>query len=309
MAPKPAPGEPIQALDFKSLTDSIHLYKPSSSAPAESTDPGLVIICSWAFAQDKHIVKYLKGYQQLYQHAQLLLIQNSIYNMMVRPDSWQTSLFEPAIYAIKDYISSVGSQESRILLHLFSNGGAHTTVQLSQFYAESSISALRSPQLPVDALILDSSPSLPNPVLGVKALTQGLPRIPGLSIISPILLHATLASTYTLHKLGISEFAMSKLWRMLKDPYGAFAKATIPRTYIFSDTDEMIEEKDIKLHAQETSQAMKDAGMKNAGKRITCEEFKGTKHVNHMASNPERYWGIVKTTWESALKEKDSLAQ
>ena len=291
----------IRDLGFNTLNDTTHLYKPSSPAHPSSTGPGLVIVCSWAFARDKHISKYLKWYQQRYPASRILLLQGSIHNMIWRPDAWQGPFFEPAVLAIKDYLSSVESEKPKILLHIFSNGGAHSAVQLAQFYARSSASTLRSPVLPIDALVLDSTPGFPNGELAVKALVQGLPKASLASMIGPPIVHATVALSGLFHYIGVSELAVAKVWRTLNDMKGPFLKDTIPRTYIFSDVDEVIEEKDVKRHAEEAIKALEAAGSTHAAQNIRCEEFIGTAHVNHMLKNSDRYWNIVKDTWKVAV--------
>ena len=298
MAPERSSKSPIAALGFHSLSDTTHLYKPSAGAKTNSTDPGLVIICSWAFAQDKHIVKYLKWYQEIYPSSRLLLVRGSIHNMIWRPDAWQGTYFDDAIIAIKDYLSSVGSDKPRILLHLFSNGGGHTAVQLAQFYAQSSISALRNPKLPINALVLDSNPGYPSGPLAVKALVQGLPKSPIINLLGPPLVYATVGTSGILHHAGISELAVHKVWRTLNDPKGAFLR-DIPRTYIFSDADDVIDDKDVKRHANEAIKALEALGSTRAAENIRCEEFVGTAHVNHMLKNSDRYWKIVQETWKA----------
>ena len=297
---KQAKSSPIEALGFTTLNSTTHLYKPSAETP-NSKDPGLVIICSWAFAQDKHIAKYLKAYQEeVYPTARLLLLQGSIHNMIWRPDAWQPAHFGPAIYAIKDYLSSVGSESPKILLHVFSNGGAHSAVQLAEFYAKDNLTTLRSPMLPINALIMDSTPGYPNGALAVKALVQGLPKLPLMNILGPAFVHATVATSGIFHMLGISELAVNKVWRTTKDIDGPFLSDKIPRTYIFSNADDVIGEEDVKKHARESIKALEDAGFSDAAKNVQCEEFVGTSHVNHMLKNSDRYWKLVKDTWEKA---------
>jgi Eukaryotic protein of unknown function (DUF829) len=290
----------MKDLGFYRLNDSINLYKPPSSGQPDTTSPGLIIFCSWAFAIGKHIVKYLAWYQKLYPHARILLVQNDIHNMFWRPDAWQVPLFEPAVVAIKDYLSTLGAEKPKILLHLFSNGGAHTGVQLTQFYAQGN-GALRDTTLPISALILDSAPGIPDRELGLKALRPGLPKAPLVQLIGPPLLSAIIAVSGGFHALGVSELSIAKSWRVLNDVKGPFLKDTIPRTYIFSDADEVIPNVEVKRHAQEAIVALEANGSSHPAELIRCEEFIGTGHVNHMLKNTERYWSICQDTWKNAV--------
>lgn len=284
------PGNPLEG--FVKLRDRVHIYTPAEPLSAGSSDPGLIIICSWAFAVPKHISKYLKGYQSLYPHSQILLVQNVINHMLYEPDSWQMSFFAPAARVVKDYINSIGPNSPRILLQTYSNGGSHSAVQLAECYKKT-----YGGNMPISAFVMDSTPGTPRYWETVSAMQMGMPKSLPAYWIATALCHAMLFSTAVMHYAG-AELATHKLWRTLNDPEEAFLKASIPRTYIHSHQDVMILSKDVLAHAEIAKEKLQEKGA--ASELVTVEEFFDTKHANHMASDPVRYWGIVKSTWEKA---------
>ncbi|RMZ82398.1 hypothetical protein DV737_g2061, partial [Chaetothyriales sp. CBS 132003] len=306
MANTTARAVSLQSLGFRHLSETIHLYTPPANVvTTEASSPSLIIICTWAFAQEKYIAKYLLWYLQIYSSSQILVLQSNTANLIWRPNAWQSSVFEPAVVAVKDCLSSsTGDNESppKVLLHLFSNSGGYSAVQFAEFYSARSTSDPTYPTLLISALILDSSPGAPNGQRAVKALMAGIAPKPSAitRFIGLPLAHLIVGVTGLLGATGISQPAIDKSWQLLKDPKAPLLKESISRTYIFSDTDEMVDAKDIKLHARLSIQALEEVGVKNASEKVRCEELLGTSHVNHMLSNPEQYWEIVKETWAAS---------
>ena len=70
---------------FVKLNDKVHVYTPTEKPEPESNDPHFLLMCSWAFAQPRHISKYIKSYQSLYPRMQILLVQVEINNMVRYP--------------------------------------------------------------------------------------------------------------------------------------------------------------------------------------------------------------------------------
>lgn len=279
---------------FVKLHDKVHHYTPSSSPPADSQDPGLVLMCSWAFAQPRHISKYIKSYQSHYPNSQILLVQNQINNMLFMPDSWQFSAcFNLAAQQIRAYVDSVGTATPRILLQTYSNGGSHSAVQTAEAYK-----LLYKTDLPISAMLLDSTPGVPRWMETSNALLQGMPKGFVAQALGAVTTHSMLAITSVMHFTGFAELATVKLYRTLNDENEAFLKAHIPRTYIHSQTDTMILSRDVEEHAET---ARKKLGEKGAeADLVRVEEFADTAHVLHMPSDPARYWRIVQDTWAKA---------
>jgi hypothetical protein len=288
----------------------VHLYHPSTPAPSTSTDPSLIILCSWAFAPLRPLSKYLKGYQALYPHSSILLLQNEINNMLFTPDSWQFSAqFNYAAEQVKQHIDSFSSSPSdssstpRLLLALFSNGGSHSAVQLAEAYQ-----AMYNHPLPIHAIVLDSTPGKPHWAETHKALMTGIPKNPLARATGYVAFHSMLITTGLMHASssflgGYGELATWKLWRVLNDPASPFCALGVKRTYIHSETDVMILSRDVREHA-ETARGVFAAKGESGEEMVRVEEFEGTPHTNHMSSDPARYWGIVRSTWEAAVGGK-----
>jgi hypothetical protein len=298
-ATTPLPANPLEG--FTKIKDKIHTYHPSTPAPANSTDPTLLILCSWAFAPLRPLSKYIKGYQSLYPHTSILLLQNEINNMLFTPDSWQFSAqFNYAAEQVKQHMDN--SDNARILLALFSNGGSHSAVQLSEAYKQ-----MYNATLPIHAIVLDSTPGKPHWSETHKALMTGVPKNPLARLAGSFTVHSMLFTTGLMHASsnvlgGYGELATWKLWRVLNEPGSAFLREGVPRTYIHSEEDIMILSKDVREHAEIARGRLR--GLSGEGKErelVKIEEFVGTPHTNHMSSDPARYWGIVRGTWEASL--------
>ena len=279
------------------LNDITHLYKPTTLSSPSSTDPCLVILCSWAFAQVRHISKYLRGYQERFPATPILLVQADTGNILWRPEDWQMPMFKPAVLAIKEHLDT--TSRPGVLLHAFSNGGSHTAIQLAQAYCQSFTagSLEKAHELPINAIVFDSCPSPPRFQLGVKAVSMGLPKNAVAQTLGVGVIFATLGFLVVLHVTGISELFLAKACRQLNQ--SPFLRGDVPRTYIYSKSDAVMREDDILQHAADARGSLKDS---SAESMVRIEEFVGSQHVNHVSVNPERYWKIVAETWVQAVK-------
>lgn len=193
-----------------------------------------------AFAPD--VAKYIVHYQALYPQARILLLFNTVQNMLWRPDWAQMEDLQPAVWAIDDFLDSYNSKptttvndaeskqrEATVLFHIFSNGGAHMAVQLAQAYRENirmhspPSKATGAKQLPISALVFDSCPGHARYSTAGKTTLSFLPKNANITrtLATPIV-YLLLGGVYLCHVLGISETIVVKLWRELNDPKGAF---------------------------------------------------------------------------------------
>ena len=300
----------LTSLGFETLSHGISLYQPRERSPAGDPpqSPTLIIVCSWAFAQPKHIGKYLQAYKEIYSGASILLVQNIISNTVWRPDSWQMSYFQPAALAIQAHLSS--TRHPKVLLHAFSNGGSHAAVQLSQTCRET----CGGMRLPIDALLLDSCPGQLRAAITVLALVQGIPSknyfVRGMGT---ILVYLSIGVTGLFDILNVCEPAVRKLWRRLNDPTDVFllkapsdqaSSRLVPRTYLYSQSDTMIMWQDVVEHAgfakEQLVAHLEKIDAKQATDVVRLEEFSGTAHVNHVKNHRTQYWDVVKETWTKA---------
>lgn len=212
-----------------------------------------VMIVAWFHVADKaftpDIVKYIHQHQVLYPHARILLLFNTVHNMLWRPDWVQMKDLQPAVWAIDESLDSfdsianttVGDAESKhreptVLFHIFSNGGAHLAVQLAQAYRgnmkmsspASQVTGTR--QLPVSALIFDSCPGHARYETAGRTTLSFLPKTAHVAraFAMPVV-YLLLGGVFCCHVLGLVEHIVVKLWRELNNPDGPFLfKACTP---------------------------------------------------------------------------------
>lgn len=72
-----------------------------------------------------------------------------------------------------------------------------------------------------------------------------------------------------------------------------------PRVYIYGTDDRIIPSYAIEEHISEAKE--------EKGLAVTEEPFEGSNHVAHVRTDPNRYWVIVKDTWQQALKTRAAL--
>lgn len=91
--------------------------------------------------------------------------------------------------------------------------------------------------------------------------------------------------------MGYDNNLISKTRRALNDESLWEVGSQIPRTYLFSESDDLIFWKDVEEHGVRSAQT--------CGARSLLVRFKDTGHCGHARGNEELYWGIVKRTWET----------
>ncbi len=230
-------------------------------------------------------------------------------------------------------------REPGVLVHAFSNGGAHSIVQLAQAYrrvmAHASTQGVAPwaktdlpAELPVSALILDSSPGRAEYDIGVRVVQTSIPTKTVVSrLLVTLVAHVVISSIVVAHKLGIAENIASKAWRCLNDITGPFLVKNegefavlnwngdaarkklkvVPRTYIYSTRDDMVPWQGVLEHAEEArhivAEKLTEAGVEHGNLHdvVGLEGFSGSAHVNHMLLDPGRYWKLVRETVEKVL--------
>jgi hypothetical protein len=120
---------------------------------------------------------------------------------LFRSDAAQrTAYFNVAAHQLRAYIESIGSTTPRILLQTYSNGGSHSAVQTAEAYK-----LLYGGDLPISAIVMDSTPGQPHWQETANALLQGMPKSFLAQTIGAISIHSTLAMTTIMHHTGIAE--------------------------------------------------------------------------------------------------------
>ncbi|OQV06728.1 hypothetical protein CLAIMM_11261 [Cladophialophora immunda] len=324
--------------DFIQLGPQIYIYTPEADSTTEidntarsqrtehqqqqeqehpaPADPDLIIVCSWMYAQPRNIVKYTKVYQATYPRARILLLRQDGGDFFFRTQAQQMRNLVPAVSLIRELDSEKkeegSGRELKVLLHIFSNGGAWTACQLADAYHHQQRGLAPTPLdeadhafllLPITALVLDSTPSLPNAVASHTAICEALPKSPRpLRALGSVLVWGYLGLAQAVGVATGQENVTLSLRRRLNDPRGAFARhghghgPPPPRVYIYSQADALIPAADVERHAHEAAQVL---GREN----VRLEDFVASRHVGHVLADPARYWAIIGALWrESASR-------
>ncbi|KAK9318818.1 hypothetical protein V1517DRAFT_359709 [Lipomyces orientalis] len=285
---------PVELSSFKRINHKTYLWTPPPSAKrnnngsvmslpsAAGTPPDLILIGSWMNASPRHIAKFTEYYQLIYPSSPILLLTSSTADFFFNT-------------------SPRSGPTGGLLVHGFSNGGGGQVAFLVEHYK-----AATGHPLPAAAVILDSLPGRSRFRVGIRTLSFGLPRAWYVRWPLQLAFAVLLAVFFQIpHALGRQTLA-TRLWNDLNavisgprlgkvkkrgsgNERGAVIRTEAPRCYIYSDADEFILDHDIEDHADEA-----DA----KGLKVKKVKFTGTKHVEHMRADPERYWSAVKVTWD-----------
>ncbi|OCK87083.1 uncharacterized protein K441DRAFT_489475, partial [Cenococcum geophilum 1.58] len=250
--------------------------------------PNLIILCTWVNAAPRHIAKYTAAYSSLYPSAAQLLITTSLADMSYRRNPTQRSRLAPAVRTIAATSSSTPSPSPslpnpnpRILLHIFSHGGAHTVCQLATAFR-----AQTSRPLPIGVMILDSTPGHGTYKRSLDAIVLSMPKSALIRVLGTPLAHAYLSTVWLMDRLLGVENVVQRLRLGLSDKR-LFAEEA-PRLYAYSKADRMVWWEDVEEHAKAAEDAEWEV------ERVRFEE---SPHAGHILEDGERYWGAVRRTW------------
>ncbi|KAK5047090.1 hypothetical protein LTR84_007033 [Exophiala bonariae] len=274
--------------EFQRLGEQIFHYVPSTEAEdkGQTKAPDLLIFCSWMGASSRNIRKYLSTYQTLFPNTPILVLKQNGGDFFWRSKATLASNLEPAVSAARQVVEMKNPEQPRILLHIFSNGGSFSSINLTDAYR-----ALTGEHLPISALILDSTPSLPNARRAHEAISESFPKSGPLRLIGQGALWAYIGAGKAVDTvLGIENIT---LWlrRRLNDPQGAFMQGNLKRVYIYSQADRLVPAADVEAHARDAKTIIGED-------RIQLEDFVTSRHVGHVLLDGPRYWKIVERFWE-----------
>ncbi|KAH6714226.1 hypothetical protein BKA61DRAFT_57500 [Leptodontidium sp. MPI-SDFR-AT-0119] len=269
-------------LEFSKLSSAVSLYTPPSSPTSTphppNADPTAIIICQWMGVSPRSRAlnaAYLK-YQTLYPSARILTLRSLPEYFMTTSTASRLAGFEPVISAVES------DPKPRVLVHLFSNGGALTFTDVCTVYKRQT-----GKILPVQALVLDSAPGQPTLQESWTALSIGLPKgllwYPSAAVIGALLGIAVLKRSV----FGIGTL-VHKTAGLLNDQTLVDMKAK--RLYVFSEKDQLVGFRDVEKHLEE---------FRNGGGEVLILKETETPHVQHMILDGERYWENVQGLWKS----------
>lgn len=242
-------------------------------------------------AAPRHIAKYISHYQSIYPDAQILLITNTIPDIILHWESHSKQIF-PAVSHIRAIYDRAPNKRPRILLHLFSNGGAHQSCQVARAFKEKA-----GVPLPISAMVLDSTPGKGTYRRSANAILISLPISATLRLFGTIVVYSAPLLIHLYYIVTRKPNLVERLRQGLndKDIFSQYA----PRCYLYSKADEMVRWESVKEHAKEAG----ELGFKD----VETIRFEYSPHARHIMEDAEKYWSAVKELWERAIQRSEMV--
>ncbi len=285
-----SPSKPLlapTAPEFRVLGRGVTILHPDDALTLSSTGatPTLILVLSWMAAPTRHVKSYLAEYRLRYPSSTIVHISTSLIDATVRPDVMRRRELKPVVDIITSEASRCSPSQPRILLHLFSNGGAYTTSQLAIAYRRQT-----GCPLPAAAVVLDSTPGKATFSLTLRAMKIGLASTPLLArMLGTAAVTLGLAVYFLLERLGVKN--VIELARHILNNKNLISPKA-PRLYIFSNSDELVLWQDVEAHSHQ-------AEAKGISTRRLV--FDKTGHVGHVRVRKDEYWSAVAELWISSL--------
>lgn len=172
-------------------------------------------------------------------------------------------------------------------------GGAFMLLSLDHLLSSR---GLEAPASITSALVLDSNPGYGNLQFAQRAMTANVKnQISSLGI--RLLLIITYAFAWIMGLLvqGNPIRFVRMREALNKDNLLGWMDKKTPRVYLYSEMDEIVPFEAVEEHAREAVAK---------GFEVQLERFKESTHVSHARQDPERYWGVVKSLWRTAVTSR-----
>lgn len=261
------------------LSETIALYRPATtdktSIANDAIAPEIIILCTWFRALPKHIVKYVESHRQRYPQAQILVIESTVGDMMYTPYNVQRERLVPIVNLLKG--TTAASHE--ILMHVFSNGGSNTAVQLAEAWRTS-----QSTPFPAASMVLDSCPGSPSLKLAADAVVSSSPSSSRWWVV--IFAWTVVVPFVAFPQLLGGPNVVASLRQRLNDTLLFSTRSS--RVYLCSSTDLMVPLEDVVEHYESARTVGYDAKL---------VEFDRSAHVSHVLKDPGLYWNAIEDVW------------
>ena len=289
-------GKPLAFMT--QLSPCVYFYRPTAppaqAIPSQKPAPKLIVLASWMGAREPHIAKYLVQYQALFPSSPILLLRAEPRHFL-RPRGTAHE-FAPAVPVVRSIFpellggaatadndkQTTPPQRPEILIHAWSNGGVSALLSLRRAL----LGATPAP-LPPYTLVLDSTPGRFRYRAAYLAFTTGLTGI-AKWLVAPVM-HLVCAWYWLKHVLvGRGRTGpLEGLRTALND--AASRRSEVRRAYVYGERDRLVHWRDVEGHAAEAEAR---------GFSVRTEKFDGGEHVAHARVDPQRYWRVVRETWE-----------
>lgn len=258
-------------------------------------------------AREAHLAKYTTKYQALFPATPILLVRSFAYHFTPgRRAKGFAGDIAPAVPAIQSIVSSCDNDDAKegvvvmpkILIHVFSNGGSTILRHLYTLYNKEATGGTGTTahgagsSLPSRVTIFDSAPGRFQYSRSVYAFSMGFPyaKTPLFKyLFLKMVVHLLCASYWVMQLVAGRNGLLDCTFAGHNDP-GVNKGDEVRRTYIYSREDRMVDFRDIEEHAA-------GARKKVAGE-VRVEMFDGTAHVAHVRGDEDRYWRVVKESWD-----------
>lgn len=266
-------------MPFVRFSPCVYVQEPDGTAKDDRQYPRTIVLAFWMNAPPRALAKYVVGYRRVAPAARIIFVLTSSNDFMLRiTSSSQQARVAPAVEAIR----TSTYPDKPVFLHMFSNGGVSTTTHLLAAYKK-----LTGKSLHISSMIIDSAPGMATVSAAMKAFSFAFPRMWILRFLSKMVLYTFLILHSVFRKLTRTLDAVARAREAINDGRlltGVGPEGCPERCYIYSDADELVDWKDVELHASDAE---------DKGWLVHREKFLGTPHVGHMRVDPERYWTIV----------------
>lgn len=174
------------------------------------------------------------------------------------------------------------SEGTKVLVHLFSNGGALTSARIATAYKKRT-----GRVLPMSALVLDSSPGRATYERTVRAFAVGLPKNWILRFLGTMMFRFVfglyILSYWVLRRSDL----VDEMRRTLNDK--TIFDEDAPRMYIYSVADPMVDWRLVEEHSEQA---------KDLGYSIDLEKYLESGHCGHLIIDVDRYWKTIQRLWD-----------
>lgn len=286
-----APLAPLQPIG-KGIYYIPEVGPEAEAEPESSNQPSLIILCTWVGgATPQRIQKYIAGYRAMHPSSAILLITSQLLEISVPPLSGIQARLEPARDVVRQVVSAraagTGSANGGILLHLFSNGGCNTAIQLA---CSLRTKTAQHPALDMgrylEGIILDSCPGVAPFNRVYESASLSLPSSgPGRGVGSA-LLYPFVGVMYGLQQRGWMSSSQD-IRDQLNDP--RVLGETAARLYLYSTADQVFAREDFESHLAEARS--------NLGGVVEGIAFPDSPHCALVRDHLGRYWSEIKRFW------------
>ncbi|KAI0371100.1 hypothetical protein BV20DRAFT_211301 [Pilatotrama ljubarskyi] len=250
-------------------------------------DPSFIVIFGWLGAKMPTLRKYADAYRRLYPSSAQIIISSDPVRFW-KPLRSRLAL-GPVVRDVEAVLSaSSNAPAPRILLHVMSNGGVCSLVDLASVIRKR---RLQAPAGTKCALVFDSCPAPIRYGMMIRAFTAGF-RNRLTKALMAIFLSVVYVGTFVARTMFRFPNSMERELVLLNDPaLLPWTSVETPRMYLYSSGDRIVHASAVEEHA---------AKARMVGFPVRMVHFGQSGHVAHAREDPEKYWGAIRTFWEEA---------